>query len=559
MKRMAFVLRIALCTGKLQLFLILGMNLIQGIVVSLEVLVWQQLVDGIVFCLDEFLFRKILIPICCYMVLAFINLLLGRVTVYMNWKYATQITNYINNELLHKCANISCSVYHDAGFYDEIMRINGESAASIVQIVTGAATLVQYAVAYVSVFVILAQYSVFIPIIVSVLMLPLLLYELSYSRKLYNVKCENTEDGRMAEKLSRFFFSYRNVMEIRTYGAAEMLIEKVKSFQNERYRSEKVVRKKLLKGETYINSGYIICIYILKLFAVVVSIQHAFTLGVITMYITSIDQISTDLQCIVSSLAELKTDRLYIESLQEFLMREEEKSGEKKAGKIQEVRFENVSYRYPGSDRNVLENVSFCLKAPDKYLLQGPNGCGKSTLIKLLAGFYKPDSGKIYINGIDIQELNRKDYYNHLCIMYQEYNKYPLSVYENITFQSDTGKEDIAPLLEMVHISEDIAKLKNGYDTIIDNEQKEGTELSLGQWQKLAFCRAMCHGGDFLICDEPTASVDAVTSEKIQDVLLKESKDKLVLFISHDEVDDSHITHKMLIQDGHLKVEKRGI
>lgn len=559
MKKVAFVLKIALCAGRLQLLLMLGINLLQGVVLSLEIIIWQQLVDGIVFCLDEFLFRRILIPIGCYMILAFVSLLFNRASRYINWKFSVKITNYVNNELLYKCANINCNVYHDSRFYDELMRINGESATSVVRIVTGTATFVQYAMAYVSVFVILAQYNILIPIIVSVLILPLLLYELYYSRKLYDVKCESTEETRMIEKLSKLFFSYRNIMEIRTYGIAMSLIDKIKCFQDERYSVEKEVRRKQLKGEMYINSGYIICVYALKLFAIVVSIQHNFSLGVITMYVNSIDQISTDLQCIVSSLVELKVDGLYIESLQQFLLREEETERYRKIGKIQEVRFENVSYRYPGSDLSVLENVSFCLKAPDKCLLQGANGCGKSTLIKLLAGFYKPETGKIYINGIDIQELDREDYYRHLCIMYQEYNRYPLSVYENITFRYNMWEEYITSLLKMVHISDDIEKFMNGADTIIDNEQKNGTELSLGQWQKLAFCRAMCHGGDFLIYDEPTASVDTKTSEKMLDVLLKESGDKLVLFISHDEIDDTNITHKMFINDGKLKVEKRGI
>lgn len=558
MKRNVFILKTALCTGKFQLFLILGVNLIQGIVLSLEILVWQQLVDGIMYCLDVFLFEKILIPICYYMVLAFVNLLLLQVSGFLNWKYSAQITNYVNNELLCKCAHISYSVYHDSKFYDELMRINEESAASIVRIVTGSATLVQYAMAYVSAFVILARYSILIPVTVSVLMLPMLMYELCYSKKLYDVKCRNTEESRMVEKLSAFFFSYRNIMEIRTYGIAKPLIDKVRNFQKKRYDEEKEVRRKQLKGEVYINSGYIFCVYLLKLFAIVVSVHKAFTPGVITMYITSIDQVSADLQCIISSLSEWKVDRLYIESLQDFLLRDEETFGQKKAGKIREVRFENVSYRYPGAEKNVLENVSFCLKTPDKCLLQGPNGCGKSTLIKLLAGFYRPDAGKIFINGIDIQELDRKDYYNHLCIMYQEYNRYPLSVRENITFQENIRGEDVHSLLEMVQMSDDMKKIKNGMDTIADNEQKDGTELSLGQWQKLAFCRAVYHGGDFLICDEPTASVDAATSRIIQDELLGRNRDKLVFFISHDEVENINITHKMIIHNGHIEVEKRG-
>lgn len=557
MKKIAFILKMTRCSGKLQIILILGISLLQGIILSLELTVWQQLIDGIIFCLKNNSFNRIFIPIGCYMILAFTNLLLNKISAYINWKYSMQLINYINNELLYKCSRIKYDIYHEAKFYDELIRINDVSAVSIVGIVNGLATLAQYVMAYVSVFVILARYNILIPIVISVLILPLLLYELSYSRKIYDTKCEYTEAERMVGKLSGLFFSYRHIMEIRTYKAFNTLIKKVKEFQNESYNAENIIRKQQVKGEVYINFIYIVSIYTLKLLAVVLSVRQGFTVGVITMYMTSIDQIATDLQSVVSSLTELKVNRLYIESLQSFLEHEEEIPGGKKAGKIQEIRFENVSYKYPGTDKYIFENVSFCLKSPGKYLLQGPNGSGKSTLIKLLAGFYKPDEGEIYINGIKIQELDRDDYYKHLCIMYQEYNRYPLSVRDNITFQNDKSEAGINQMLKEINIYSDIINMKNGMETVIDNEQNNGTELSLGQWQKIAFSRAFFHGGDFFIYDEPAASLDYETTEIIQDILLRESQGKLLVYISHDKISDCRITHDISIQNSNIRVEAR--
>lgn len=557
MKKIAFVLRMTRCLGKIQIILILVISLLQGIILSLELIVWQQLIDGIIFCLKNNSYNRIFITIGCYMVLAFASLLLSKISTYINWKYSMQLENKINNALLRKCSRVKYDMYHDAKFYDELIRINNVSAASIVGIVNGFATITQYIMAYVSVFIILVRYNILIPIVISVLILPLLLYELSYSTKIYDNKCGHTEEERMVGKLSGLFFSHRHIMEIRTYKVVNVLIEKVKVFQNERYNAENVIRKQQVKGEAYINFIYIVSIYALKLLAVVFSVHHNFTVGVITMYMTSIDQISADLQSIVSSLTKLKVDRLYVESLQSFLEHEEEILGGKKSGKIQEIRFENVSYKYPGSDKYIFEKVSFCLKTPGKYLLQGANGCGKSTLIKLIAGFYKPDEGEIYVNGIKIQELDKDDYYKHLCIMYQEYNRYPLSVRDNITFQNDKAESSINQMLKEINIYSDIISMKNGIETVIDNEQGDGTELSLGQWQKIAFCRALFHSGDLFVYDEPAASLDHETTNIIQDILLKESQGKLLVYISHDKISDCRITHNILIQNKKIRIEAR--
>ena len=277
MKKIAFVLRMTRCLGKIQIILILVISLLQGIILSLELIVWQQLIDGIIFCLKNNSYNRIFITIGCYMVLAFASLLLSKISTYINWKYSMQLENKINNALLRKCSRVKYDMYHDAKFYDELIRINNVSAASIVGIVNGFATITQYIMAYVSVFIILVRYNILIPIVISVLILPLLLYELSYSTKIYDNKCGHTEEERMVGKLSGLFFSHRHIMEIRTYKVVNVLIEKVKVFQNERYNAENVIRKQQVKGEAYINFIYIVSIYALKLLAVVFSVHHNFT------------------------------------------------------------------------------------------------------------------------------------------------------------------------------------------------------------------------------------------------------------------------------------------
>lgn len=201
--------------------------------------------------------------------------------------------------------------------------------------------------------------------------------------------------------------------------------------------------------------------------------------------------------------------------------------------------FNNVSFRYPvesGESPLVLRNLSFTINPGEKIAIIGVNGSGKTTLIKLLGRIYDPTEGNILVNGTDLKELNMEDWQASLGILFQDFPAYNLTIRESIGIGRVSLPFDEAKLRQAAAFSgadEFIDAFPHGYDQLIWKEFKDGTDLSKGQHQRLAVARMFYRNAAITILDEPTASIDAVTEEKIFTTLEKNLEGKTVILITH--------------------------
>lgn len=203
------------------------------------------------------------------------------------------------------------------------------------------------------------------------------------------------------------------------------------------------------------------------------------------------------------------------------------------------ITFENVSFRYPvesGESPFVLRNLSFEIHPGEKVAIIGVNGSGKTTLIKLLGRVYDPTEGSIYVNGTNLKELNLDDWQASLGVLFQDFPAYNLTIRESIGIGRVTDPFDNSRLRQAASFSgadEFIDVFSQGYDQLIWKEFKDGTDLSKGQHQRLAVARMFYRDAAITILDEPTASIDAVTEEKIFTTLEKHMQGKTVILITH--------------------------
>lgn len=199
--------------------------------------------------------------------------------------------------------------------------------------------------------------------------------------------------------------------------------------------------------------------------------------------------------------------------------------------------FEHVSFRYPGTERDVLQDINLTISPGESVVLVGLNGAGKTTLIKLLMRLYDPTDGMILLDGHDIREYDVTELYDMFGIVFQDYGKYAVSVRENIAFgevMKDIVDDEIEKAALHSNAKEFIEELPDKYDTsLMRYFDENGTELSIGQWQKIAIARAFYADSDILILDEPTASLDAIAEQEIfaQFENLREGKSSI--FVSH--------------------------
>ena len=220
-----------------------------------------------------------------------------------------------------------------------------------------------------------------------------------------------------------------------------------------------------------------------------------------------------------------------------------------KAGDFESLEFKNVSFAYPGSDRQILDDISFKIERGEKISIVGVNNAGKTSLVKLIGRFYDIDNGEILYNGENIKDIDKKSLYKKVSAVFQDFSIMPFTIKENIIGNKTYKKEKIDEILKELGLDKKIADLEYGLDTYMNKEiYEKATDLSLGQKQKLAIARCLYQDPDLIILDEPTASLDPLAEAKIYEEFNEMTKGKTVIFISH-RMSSSRFTDKILLLD----------
>lgn len=222
-----------------------------------------------------------------------------------------------------------------------------------------------------------------------------------------------------------------------------------------------------------------------------------------------------------------------------------------------ELRLENVSFRYPGAEENLFENFNLTIHPGEKLAVVGLNGAGKTTLVKLLCGFYDPTEGRVTLNGIDIREFNRQEYYGLLCAVYQEFSVLEMTVAENVAQRVEhIDEQKVWHCLKLAGLEAFVRSLPQGLNTHVGREvYLDGVLFSGGQTQRLMLARALYKGGPLLVLDEPTAALDPLAESDIYHKYSEMAAGKTSLFISHRLASTRFCDRIVFLADGKIAEE----
>jgi len=244
----------------------------------------------------------------------------------------------------------------------------------------------------------------------------------------------------------------------------------------------------------------------------------------------------------VSQLSSIDEDIANLFDYNEFMKLPTSKTGSKRLKKLpQAIRFENVSFHYPNNEQTVLDDVSLTIHKGQHVAVVGENGAGKSTFVKLLLGLYKPTSGTVYVDDINLADVSTDDWHKYLGVLTQESNRYSFaSARDNILLgdiKHPVSNERFEAALDAAEARTFLEKLPKGLDNYVNQwlEHADGTsgvDLSGGQWQRLALARNFYRNSPIIVLDEPTSAIDALAESRIFERLLKE-EDKTIITISH--------------------------
>lgn len=274
------------------------------------------------------------------------------------------------------------------------------------------------------------------------------------------------------------------------------------------------------------------------------------TLGDFTMYLSAISQFSSCMESIMGSYVALYEASMYITDYRRYM--ELDELQQINVGKppinFEKIEFKNVSFKYPNTDNYVLNNVSFTIKKGEKLSIVGDNGAGKTTLIKLLLRLYLPDSGSIFINGTNIENINYLDYAKLISVVFQDYQLFAFTVAENIAY-NESQFPRISNVVKKIGIDKKIIDLPDGYDTFMSKEfSQSGIEFSGGEQQKIVIARALYKESSMVILDEPTSNLSPIAEYELYKDFDKIVEHKAVIYISH-RMSSCRLCDKILLLD----------
>ena len=279
------------------------------------------------------------------------------------------------------------------------------------------------------------------------------------------------------------------------------------------------------------------------------------------LYFTAVSGFTTWITGILSTFSQLHKESIALSHVQEYLdLPEQFKfddgiSPPKAEGYM--LTLENVTFRYPGTETNILENVNLTIHPGEKLAIVGLNGAGKTTLVKLLCGFYDPTEGRVLLNGQDIREFNRRQYYELFSAVFQNFSIMDTTVAEAVSqtaVGTDMGKVDLC--LAKAGLKGAISKFPEGINTHIGRQvYLDGVMLSGGQTQRLMLARALYKDGPILVLDEPTAALDPIAENDIYMKYNEMTAGKTSVFISHRLASTRFCDRILFIADGGIAEE----
>ncbi len=451
-----------------------------------------------------------------------------------------QLGHRVNVMILEKALTLDLRHFEDSEFYDKLTRARREASSRPLSLVTRTFGVVQNGISLTSYAALLWALSPWAVLLLVSAGLPAFVAEAKFSGDAFRLFRWRSPETRKQMYLEAVIANDEHAKEVKLFGLGPRLLERYREIFHTLYAEDRrlTVRRTLwgfglgLLGTAAFYGAYA--------WIGIEAVAGAITLGQMTMYLLLFKQGQSAVSASLSSIGGMYEDNLYLSNLYEYLEQEvPHAAGHTTVGPSpgDGVRFEDVSFSYPGSEVPAVDGVRFHLKPGQAMALVGENGSGKTTLIKLLTRLYLPTSGRISIDGLDIREWDETTLRRRIGVIFQDFARYQLPVGENVgagDVEAFDDEERWAEAAEQGMAAPFIEEFPDRYHTQLGRWFANGRELSGGQWQKIALSRAfMRSGADVLVLDEPTAAMDAEAEAQVFEHVRGLSRDKMAVLISH--------------------------
>ena len=472
---------------------------------------------------------------------------LSRLSALLESLLGDLFANRTSVELMRHAATLDLEQLENAEIYDKLERARRQTVNRIGLFTLLLATI-QDAITLITLAGALAVYVPWLLVLLAVAVLPSLLGETHYAALGYSLLFSWTPERRLLDYLRYIGASDVSAKELKLFGLSDFLVGRYDRLSQEFYEANRdlAIRRSIVStalatvGTLGYYAAYGVIIY-LTVIGYRSPAGGLFTIGVLTFLAGSFRQSRDLIQRVLLSLAQVFEQSLYLEDLFSFLaLQPAIVTGREALPVPMPIRtgftFDNVGFRYPGSERWAVRGLTFSLAAGERLALVGENGAGKTTLAKLLVRLYDPTEGRILLDGVDLREYDLDGLRRNIGVIFQDFVRYDFLLRENIAV-GNIGQLENEPVIQEAarrSLADSVAERLGGhYDQMLGRRFETGVDLSGGEWQKVGLARAYMRDAQLLILDEPTAALDARAEYEVFLRFSELTKGKMAVLISH--------------------------
>ena len=491
--------------------------------------------------------------------LAVFGSVLSRGIDFLDALLADKYTRHVSVLVLKHAAQLDLAAYEDPVFYDRLERARVQ-ATDRLGMIQSIGRLVQQVITTVSLSISIMLFSPWLLLMLVAGVIPAFLGESHFAFLGYAKNFRQTPIRRQLDYLRVLGGSKEAAKELKLFGLAPFLTQRFSRLSDQIYDEDvALARSRLVAGSLLSmigTAGY----YSAYVFVIWRTIRGVLSIGELTFLAGAIQQASSNIQQIFSTVSSIADQALFLTDLIAFFeMRPAIASKPNALPAPRPIRrgfeFRNVAFHYPGSSRLVLNGLNFHFHPGERVALIGENGEGKTTIVKLLTRLYDPVEGQVLLDGVDLREYNLEDLYREIGVIFQDFMRYEMTARENIAVGRIEQLDDLPLLSQSAQKSmadEVVGRLPHGYEQMLGRRFDGGVDLSGGEWQKVALARAYLRDAQILILDEPTAALDARSEYEVFQRFAELTAGKMALFISHRFSTVRMADRIVVLENGHI-------
>lgn len=450
-----------------------------------------------------------------------------------------RLIDYVSDQLQRQSARLDLQYYDNPAYHDTFHRAQQEASFRPLQILNNIMAFFGAVISIAGIVAMLASASWWFIVVMIAAVVPGFAVRLYKARRIYRFRRDNTQLYRRTSYYGAILTSRDAAKELRTYRLSDL-------FRSRFVDARKRLVDRLLSISRRLGVLDVLCAVVeaAAMFAVVWLLVNrawsgAITIGSFVMLFEAFRRGQGYLSSLVGAISGLYDNRLFIGNLFEFLELQPTILPPAEPlpvpDDIHEVEFRDITFRYPDMDRDVLSHFSLRARKGGIVRIDGRNGFGKSTLIKLLLRLYDPQQGQVLVDGIDIRRFDPAELRSRMGVLFQDFLRFSLTVEENVALGDVQGHPDIPRTLGLSGADEFVSRLPQGERTLLGRLFDGGSELSMGQWQRIALARALASNAPILLLDEPTAWLDADARRHLHQTLQQLQPDRIIILVTHSQ------------------------